>query len=228
VPRDKPRRSNNELERARPELEQRVQGRTAELTAANADLRAAIAERKRLENELLEIAENERRRIGFDLHDDIGQKLMAVSLLLKALETNLSHKHASEANDTRKVQRLIGQVVNHTHHLDHCFSKLDVEGEDLGLQLRKLVANVKKNFEINCRLRLPESLPSLSADMTLQLFKIAQESVSNAIKHGKATSVSIALILDQGQLALQIRNDGTPFPVDREPSNRMGLRIMNF
>jgi PAS domain S-box-containing protein len=222
------RRSNEELSHARADLEQRVQERTAELTTANTGLRAAIAERKRLENELLEIAENERRRIGFDLHDDIGQKLMAVSLLLKALETNLTHRHVPEANDTRKVQRLIGQIVNHTHNLAHCFSNLDVEGTDLGPQLKKLVANVRKTFDINCRLRLGDSLPLLSQDVTLQLFKIAQESVSNAIKHGKATTVSVSLTLEQGQLVLQIRNDGVAFPVDREPNNRMGLRIMNF
>jgi PAS domain S-box-containing protein len=222
------RRSNDELSHARADLEQRVQERTSELTAANAGLRAAIAERKRLENELLEIAENERRRIGFDLHDDIGQKLMAVSLLLKALETNLTNKHVSEAQDTRKVQRLIGQIVNHTHDLAHCFSNLDVEGSDLGAQLKKLVTNVRKTFDINCRLRLTESLPLLPPDITLQLFKIAQESVSNAIKHGKATTVSLALTLEGGELCLQIRNDGVPFPVDREPNNRMGLRIMNF
>src|SRR5262249_39734024 len=126
------------------------------------------------------------------------------------------------------VQQLIGQVVNHTHDLAHCFSNLDQEGDGLEAQLKQLVANVRKSFDVNCRLRLGDSLPPLSPDLSLQLFKIAQESVSNSIKPGKATTFSIALAIELDQLVLQIRNDGIPFPVDREPSNRMGLRIMNF
>ncbi len=177
---------------------------------------------------MLEIAENERRRIGFDLHDDIGQKLMGVSMMLKALETNLEHKHLSEADTTRKIQELVGQVINHTHDLAHCVSSLDSEGDDLGLLLKKLVATVRKTFPIECKFRAPSELPALNPEATLQLYKIAQESVSNAIKHGKAKIISISLAQQNGELIFCIKNDGQPFPVDRQTTNRMGLRIMNY
>jgi signal transduction histidine kinase len=187
-----------------------------------------MTERKRLENELLEIAENERRRIGFDLHDDLGQKLMGVSLLLKALETNLTHKRLPEADETRKVQSLIHQVINHTHNLAHCFSSLESEGEDLAELFRQLTANARKTFHIAARFRALGQIPSLPADTTLQLYKIAQESVSNSIKHGKAKQVSVLLARRGDELVLRIKNDGVPFPVERGPSNRLGLRIMNY
>src|SRR5882724_8944619 len=187
-----------------------------------------MTERKRLENELLEIAENERRRIGFDLHDDLGQKLMGVSLLLKALETNLTHKRLPEADETRKVQTLIHQVINHTHNLAHCFSSLESQGEDLAQLFGQLATNVRKTFHIACRFRAIGQIPLLPADTTLQLYKIAQESVSNSIKHGKATRVSVLLARHVDELVLRIKNDGVPFPLDREPSNRLGLRIMNY
>lgn len=222
------RQKNEELSAARAQLEQRVQERTAELSAANAGLRAEMSERRRLENELLEIAENERRNIGFDLHDDIGQKLMGVSMMLKALETSLATKRMPEAQEMKKIETLIEEVVSHTHNLAHCFSSFDAQGEDVAGMLKKLGANVRKTFGIACQVTLPEPMPALSQDQTFQIYKIAQESVSNAVKHGKASRVQVKLGVLDRQLQLEIRNDGVLFPVNREPNNRMGLRIMNY
>jgi PAS domain S-box-containing protein len=222
------RESNDDLLQARNGLERRVEERTADLALANAELKEEMEERRRLENELLEIADNERRRIGFDLHDDLGQKMMGVSLLLKALETNLAHKHAPEAVEMRKVQQLVHQVINHTHNLAHCFSALDANGPDVSHQLQTLGENVRKTFQISCRVRMVGSIPTVSTDTVQQLCKIAEESISNAIKHGKATSVSMVLVRREDDLVLRIKNDGVPFPENHEPNNRLGLRIMNY
>jgi PAS domain S-box-containing protein len=222
------RQRNSELSTARSELEQRVQERTADLTAANSELQCQIVERKRLENELLEIAENERRRIGFDLHDDLGQKLMAVSLMLKAVERNLTAKNSDQVEDLKGVETLIQQIINHTHNLAHCFSSLEAQGDDLGGLVEKLAGNVRETFNISCRFKTVGDIPELPADATNQLYKIAQESISNAIKHGKARWINILLARQNGVVVLRIKNDGVPFPVDLQPNNRLGLRIMNY
>ena len=228
VTQERLRESNDELLQARNELEQRVEERTADLALANAELQEQMEERRRLENELLEIAENERRRIGFDLHDDLGQKMMGVSLLLKALETNLTYKHAREAQEVQKIQKLVHQVINHTHNLAHCFSSLDANGPDVCHQLETLSDNVRKTFQVTCTFRVVGDIPAVSAETVQQLCKIAEESISNAIKHGKATRVSVLLARRNSDIVLRIKNDGVPFPENHEPGDRLGLRIMNY
>src|ERR1051326_8150356 len=220
------RQSEERLRQLAEGLEEQVQKRTAALSAANTELQCQMRERKRLENELLDIAENERRRIGFDLHDDIGQKLMGVSLLLKAMESAPARN--GKPARVQEARTLLEQIINHTHNLAHCFSSLDENGADLSSLFKKLTQTVKKTFQISCRLRLQSALPPLPEEVTIQLYKIALESVSNAIRHAKATVVSISITHENGRLVMQIKNDGVPFPLYEEPGNRLGMRIMNY
>jgi signal transduction histidine kinase len=222
------RKSEEDLRRAHEELEVRVEKRTADLRAANLKLQNVLEERRRLEAELLEIAENERRRIGFDLHDDLGQKLTGVSLMVKGLEAKLANDGHPSSSDARKIYRLIEETIHHTHDLAHNFSSLDVEGDDLSVVLKGLAANVKKMFEISCVLTVKGAMPELPQYTTMQFYKIAQEAVSNAIKHGKATQVAITLTRVADKLVLLVKNDGIPFSPPTHAKKRMGLRIMNY
>jgi signal transduction histidine kinase len=220
-------KSEEELRRARAELEMRVESRTADLQAANRKLQNVIEERKRLENELLEIAENERRRIGFDLHDDLGQKLAGVSLMAKGIEHRLTAEGHACAPDAQRLQGLVEEIVDHTHNLARQFASLDVHGDKLANVLKELAANVEHMFPISCAFSMKGHVPRLPQNTTIQLYKICQEAVSNSIKHGKASQVSITLAVSNDALNLTIRNDGTPFSRP-PPGSRMGLRIMNY
>jgi signal transduction histidine kinase len=222
------RKSEAELLRAHEELEMRVEQRTADLRAANLKLENVIEERKRLENELLEIAENERRRIGFDLHDDLGQKLTGASMMIKGLEQRLVDGPPLCLIEVRKIHALMEDIINHTHNLAHQFSSLDVKGDDLATVLKGLAMNVKRMFEIHCAFSVRGHLPELPKHTTVQLYKIAQEAVSNAIKHGKAAQVTVSLVREDDQLVLSIKNDGLPFSPPAGAKTRMGLRIMNY
>src|SRR5262249_49401035 len=139
-----------DLQHVHEELEMRVEQRTAALKTAYRKLENVIEERKRLENELLEIAENERRSIGFDLHDDLGQKLTGLSLMVKGLEQRLLTERHSSAEDAGKIHDLISELIQHTHNLAHQFSSLDADGDDLAVVLRGLAGNVKRMFGIHC------------------------------------------------------------------------------
>lgn len=221
-------KSEEELRRAHEELELRVEKRTAALKEANQKLRDVLEERKRLENELLEIAENERRRIGFDLHDDLGQKLTGVLLISRALEQRLGRENHREVEEVRRICELIEQTVLHTHNLAHHFSSIDANGGDLGDVLNGLSATVVKMFGIPCELAVKGEIPPLPEDTSAQFYKIAQEAISNAIKHGKASCVWMSVVSSAHKLIFTIRNDGVPFSPPANPKARMGLRTMNY
>jgi PAS domain S-box-containing protein len=222
------RNAEEALHRAHNELETRVQQRTADLKSANARLHTAIAERRRLEDELLEITEKERRRIGLDLHDDLGQQLSGLALMTKGLELKLAKRRARETSDAAKIHSLVQQTMNHAREVAHDLATLDLKGDDFPAALDGLARHAAEMFKISCRFNAEGSLPPLDSTIASQLYKIAQEAVTNAIKHAKAKTVSISLANSSGEIILTVHNDGLPFPNLKGPATGMGLRIMNY
>ena len=222
------RRAEEALRRAYDELEMRVQERTAELKTANTGLQAAIAERRRLEYELLEITEKERRRIGLDLHDDLGQQLSALALMTKGLELKLAKRRARETSDATRIHNLVQQTLTHARDLAHDLATLDLKGPDLPAALDGLAQHATELFKIRCGFKKDGAIPALDSNVASQMYKITQEAVTNAIKHGKAKRIGIRLSNGAAAVVLSIHNDGLPFSSLKSPSTGMGLRIMNY
>lgn len=222
------RQAEEALRRAHDELEVRVQQRTADLKLANSKLHAAIAERKRLEHELLDLTERERRRIGLDLHDDLGQKLSGVALMTKGLELKLARIDPDAAKDAAQIHTLVQEAMSHTSDLAHDLASLKVDGSDLPGALEGLAVRARQLFGITCQLKTQGDIPPMDTSVAGQLYKIAQEALTNAIKHGKAKRVSILLARQNSELRLTVRNTGLPFPDLKHKSTGMGLRIMNY
>ena len=222
------RRAEEALRRAYDELETRVQERTADLRTANARLKTAIAERRRLEYELLEITEKERRRIGLDLHDDLGQQLSGLALMTKGLELKLAKRRAPEASDAARIHNLVQQAMTHTRGLAHDLAALDSKEDNFPAAFDGLAQHAAELFKISCRFEAKGSLPPLESNIANQLYKIAREAVTNAIKHAKASRVGISLANGSDAIILIVHNDGLPFPDMTGSSTGMGLRIMNY
>lgn len=222
------RNAEEALRRAHDELEIRVQRRTAELKTANSKLQASISERKRLENELLEITEKERRRIALDLHDDLGQRLSGIALMTKGLELKLTKIKVDAAQDAAKIHGLVQEAMTHASDLAHDLATLDMQKKTLQQALGELVEHARELFGITCTFKSQGSVPTLDPHVIMQLYKIAQESMTNAIKHAKATNVTVNLTIDQQNLSLTIENNGLPFPDLEGRSTGMGLRIMSY
>jgi len=218
---------HNELLEIREKLEIRVRERTADLTRANAELKRQINERKRLENELIEATERERKRIGIDLHDDLGQHLNGIALMIKGLELKLQNKGLAESAEAAKIQSLVFKTINLAHNVAKGLASMDWQGdEDLAQALTGLATHVQALFGITCNFATVGDTPRLPMKVGSQLYKIAQEAVTNAVKHGQAKQVEINLASDEDKVALTIRNDGLPFPEKERANGRMGLHIM--
>lgn len=221
-------RAEEALREAHDELELRVQQRTADLAAAYAELRTAIDARKRLEHELLDITERERRRIGLELHDDLGQRLTGIAFMLKGLELNLKKTNLKEAQHAAKIHALFTDAMNHAKDVARHLTSLNVKEQSLPSALKRLGGQVRTMFKIDCSFCAQGAIPSLPENFVQQLYKISQEAVTNAIRHAKADKVLMKLTRQSDKVVLSIRNNGLPFPAMQNERPGVGLRIMHY
>lgn len=201
------------------ELETRVRQRTVALTEE-------MSERERVERELLEISEREQRRIGRDLHDSLGQHLTGAALAGQVLEDKLSMRSLPEAADASKVVGLVEEGITLSRKLAKGLHPVEMEADGLMQALEELAAISSEIFKIHCRFDCDSPVLIRDTAVSGHLYRIAQEAVTNAVKHGKAKNISVQLeTLDDGP-ALRVKDDGVGLPNPLPKTGGMGLRIM--
>jgi PAS domain S-box-containing protein len=221
-------RIQDDLVRARNELEIRVQERTAELGIANDILKDEMIERKRLEKSILEISEREKGRIAQDLHDGLGQHLTGVAFLSKVLERKLIEKSAPDACDAGKIARLVNEAINQTRELARGLLPVQSGSKGLMSALQHLASEVEELFHISCHFKVDEEVLIRDIDVATHLYRIAQEAVTNAIKHGQSRRIDIGFSHRRDKFLLSIQDDGLGFTERLENKEGMGIRTMNY
>jgi PAS domain S-box-containing protein len=185
-----------------------------------------ISERKRLEKEISEIREGERRRLGQDLHDDLGQNLAGIALLTKGLEQRLSAKSSPETADAAQITELVNQAVARTRSIVRGLLPVDPIAHGLTSALEELASRTEAMFNIACKLECRQPVEVDDNSVATHLFRIAQEAVANAVKHGQARQVLISLSQLDGRTVLMVSDDGVGFPEAMREHKGMGLHIM--
>jgi len=203
----------------RDELEQLRQQKTALLEKE-------VAERARLEREVIESCAREQRRIAYDLHDGVGQHLVGVALSAKLLEQELRAAHPAEAKKASAIVRLANEAARQARLTARNLEGVGGVG-DLKTALQALAASVRRNCSVNGIVKTDASSLPISAPVAAQLYRIAQEAVHNAVEHGGARKVEIGLGFNHQNMVLRIRDDGKGFDAS-DGSNGMGLRIMQY
>ncbi|MGD0514496.1 MAG: PAS domain S-box protein [Terriglobales bacterium] len=187
-----------------------------------------ITERKRLEKAILEISAEEQRRIGQDLHDGLGQHLTGIAFMSKVQEQKLAEKGLAEAAEAARIVGLVNDAINKTRELAHGLLPVISDAHGLMSALKRWAVEVEDLFNISCSLRIEEPVLIHDANMSTHLYRIAQEAVNNAIKHGQAKNIVISLFARNECGTLRIENDGLAMPEPSTNDSGMGMQIMHY
>ena len=209
------------LRKLQRELEERVRQRTAALASE-------IQERTRLEKELVEIGEQAQRQIGHDLHDSLGQHLTATAFAGQVLTAQLENKSLSEASASKNLVKLIEESIGLTRQLSRGLQPVELKPDGLMDGFQELARVTSERFQVSCEFECRDPVLLQDAESGTQLYRIAQEAVTNAIKHGRAKFINISLEKNPDATTLTVTDDGVGLPEKRRDNEGMGLRIMAY
>jgi two-component system CheB/CheR fusion protein len=208
-------------------MEQRVLDRTRDLVATNSELERTMQQRRQLEKELLEISEREKRRIGQDLHDIVCQELSAAALVLKSNANRSAKQSPATAKTLNEAAEVVNRNVTLARNLARGFQPMKLSGGEFTAAMRGLVSQANTNRSVQCRLEMARPIQMQDETIALNIYRIAQEALTNAIKHADAKNVTVLLKKSRGQLQLVVEDDGKGFP-KKKRTKGLGLHIMDY
>jgi len=186
-------------------------------------------EARSLPQELLEITDTEQRRIGHDLHDGLGQHLTGIAFMSKLLEQRLASKAITETEDARKIAGLVNKAIGWTRDLARGLAPVDLDrDEGLDSALKQLTEATSELYGAHCRFETVGTEPFRNPPVAIHLYRIAQEALNNAIKHGRPHNVVVRLTRRGGEIRISVEDDGIGFDPISVRSGGMGLRIMRY
>ena len=187
-----------------------------------------VTDRETLEKEVVESSSRVQMRIGQDIHDGLGQHLTGITFLSRALERKLTGKELPEAADAAEISKLVIEALAQTRSLARGLFPVEVESTRLYESLSELAHTAEELFHISCTVECDESLVINSPQASTHLFRLAQEAINNAVKHGRANHVSLLLGTAGDKAVLRITDDGVGFPPEHARRSGLGLRIMTY
>jgi signal transduction histidine kinase len=209
-------------------VRQDLQAMQTEVLQSQADLNQANMERSRLEKEVLEATERERQRIGRDLHDSLCQHLTATALAGKVLAKKLAGQSNPEAEAANHLVEMVEKGIELTRTLARGLHPIEMGAEGLVNALSELAANTNKEFHVSCKLECLQAVSLATPEANMHLYRIAQEAISNAIRHGRAKNITLDLDDNGSEITLTITDDGFGLSADAWTKNGMGLQIMQY
>jgi signal transduction histidine kinase len=186
-------------------------------------------ERKRLETVIAEAVEEERERLGRELHDGLLQELTGIAMMLHVLARNLVEPAPEQAKEAGRLCGMLTTAHGNARDLAKDFFPVELKQHGLFVALKGIAQRTQAQFGVSCEVRAnPDATQTLSDAKAVPLFRIAQEAVRNAVKHARARDILIRLSKTRGAWQLTVKDDGIGFSDGSLETGGMGLRIMRY
>jgi len=188
-----------------------------------------VTERRRTARQVLEAGERERHRIGQDLHDDLCQHLTGITCLGRVLHQRLAARLPDEAGAAAQVVDLVEQAIRRARDIARGLQPLQLETDGLAVALQDLGASIEQMFPpVRCHVTCAPHVTARDNADLIQLYRITQEAISNAIRHGRAANVYVDLVRAEDRLILTVEDDGVGIADDAATARPagMGFRTM--
>src|SRR5450631_359248 len=186
-----------------------------------------MTDQRRLERALLEATSNEQHKLGRDVHDGLGQELAGISMLATAIATSLKKAGRSEAAEMADLAKFARQAVVNCRAIAHGLSPVAFADGGLIEVLQEMIALQRRSFDVDAQCEVIQAAPlRLAPEAVENLYRIAQEAVTNSRRHGRAHSIRVKLDIQPTMVRLDVLDDGVGFASSPARFTGMGLKIM--
>jgi len=191
-------------------------------------LLSEMSERGRLEREIIDLSEQERRRFGQELHDTVCQELASVAIAAQMLERKLLATEHDETALAREMAYMAAHALETTRRVARGFFTAGFDDAGLAEALRETARHTEEQSGISCVIHWQENLMITNEDIVIHLFRIAQEAIHNVVKHAPASHIKVSLERKEKMLQLMIEDDGHGLSLPNGRERGLGLRIMAY
>jgi signal transduction histidine kinase len=202
-------------------------GLEATVQRRNKDLLQEMTNRAQLEREMIGLSEQERRRFGQELHELVSQDLAGVAIEMHLLTRNLLAAEQDEAQRAREIALRVDRSLSRARSLARGSFTVGLDTIGLADALREIGAQVEKAHHISCEVRCQEDFLIGNEDATVQLFRIAQEAIRNAVLHAGASLIKVTFERKENEFRLTVEDNGRGL-VPSIQTKGIGLRIMAY
>lgn len=165
--------------------------------------------------------------MGAELHDSVGQKLIGASLLIRALEARVAAGANVEPSEVGSIAAVMSDLVGEVRRISRGLFPIELNEQDLPAALDNLGRDVEELFGASCDTRLSEGI-RFNRETEVHILRIAQELITNAVKHGGATRLELGLRCTRQGVEMSVTHDGTPRMKGERDRYGVGLRSLEY